>query len=177
MKRVAILLTTIALSVGIAYAEGVVVRHNFHEMYNNGSMTVNTSTKIAAIGSFTYTYSGGTYSRFNYDSSLTGGKICLQLYGNGAKVITTSIQNIDSLAIHYYYPGDDDHQRLRVYTSEDGSSWTEQATVLKINGLRTVKLPAAGDYMLKIERWDDIWLEQIDYVTSPPCNCLRVQIE
>ena len=155
MKRVILLLATIALSVGIAYAEGVVVRHNFHEMYNNGSMTVNTSTKIAAIGSFTYTYSGGTYSRFNYDSSLTGGKICLQLYGNGAKVITTSIQNIDSLAIHYYYPGDD----------------------VKINGLRTVKLPAAGDYMLKIERWDDIWLEQIDYVTSPPCNCLRVQIE
>ena len=174
MKRVAILLTTIALSIGIAYAEGVVTSQNFHEMNNAGTMTVNTSTKTAVTDFVTYTYSGGKYSRFNYDGTITGGKICLQLYGNGANVITTSIQNLDSLAIHYYYPGDDDHQRLRVYTSEDGSSWTEQATVLKINGLRTVKLPAAGDYMLKIERWDDIWLEQIDYVTAPPCNCLRV---
>ena len=173
MKRVAILLTTLTLSVGIAYAGGVVTSQNFHEMYNGGTMTVNTSTKTAVTDFVTYTYSGGT-SRFYADASETGGKICLQVYGNGAKVITTSIQNIDSLAIHYYYPGDNDHQRLRVYTSEDGSSWTEQATVLKINGLRTVKLPTAGDYMLKIERWDDIWLEQIDYVTAPPCNCLRV---
>lgn len=176
MKRVAILLTTIALSIGIAYAEGVVTSQNFHEMYNGGTMTVNTSTKTAVTDFVTYTYSGGIYSRFNYDGTLTGGKICLQLYGNGAKVITTSIQNLDSLAIHYYYPGDDDHQRLRVYTSDDGGgTWTAQTVVQKLNGsVKAVKMPAKGNYMLKIERWDDIWIEQIDYVTAPPCNCLRV---
>lgn len=175
MKRVILLLATITLSVGIAYAEGVVERHNFHEMYNNGSMTVNTSTKIAAIGSFTYTYSGST-ARFYNAGSDTNNRICLQLGSSDAKVITSSIKALDSIAIYYCYV--DTRLRVRVYTSVDnGSNWTQQTVVQEGNGFSTVKLPAVGDYMLKIERWDNIYLEGIDYTTTPPCNCLRVQIE
>lgn len=178
MKRVILLLATIALSVGIAYAGGVVVRQNFHRMYNSDSLTVNTSTKTAVSEFVTYTYSGGSNCRFNYDSSLTGGKICLQFYGSGAQVITTKIDALDSLSIRYYYK-DKTKQDLLVYVSEDGgSSWASQTVVQEINGLKSIKLPSKGDYMLKIERTgsSDLWLEQIDYHTVP-CNCLRVQIE
>ena len=172
MKRVAILLTTIALSIGIAYAEGVVTSQNFHEMNNAGTMTVNTSTKTAVTDFVTYTYSGGT-SRFYADASETGGKIGLQLYNSGAKVVTSTIEELESVTIQYF--ASSAKKRMKVYYSTDsGSSWTQLEITSDIIGSTTYDMPAKGDYMLKIERWDDIWIEQIDYVTAPPCNCLRV---
>lgn len=177
MKRVSILLTLFSLSVGIAYAGGNTIHQNFNAMYNNGKMTVDASAKVATTDSVTYTYSGGTYSRF-YTDALTSGKICLQLYGSGAQVVTTAIEALDSLTIFYYYPGDDDHQRMKVYTSDnEGSTWTIRTAVQESNGVKTFKLPSAGNYMLKIERQDNIWLEEIDYTLAPPCNCLRVVSE
>lgn len=173
MKRVAILLTTIALSVGIAYAGGNVISQNFHEMYNGGTMTVNTSTKTAVTDFVTYTYSGGTYSRFNYDGTITSGRIGLQLYGSGAKVVTSTIEELESVTVQYF--ASSAKKQMKVYYSADsGSSWTQLEKTFDIIGSTTYDMPAKGDYMLKIERWDDIWLEQIDYVTAPPCNCLRV---
>ncbi len=181
MKRVILLLATIALSVGIAYAGGVVVRHNFDDMYNAGTLAVTNSNKTGTIVGTTMTYtcaaSGSSTARFFSDLTETLGKKCIQLSGSGAKVTTTTIEALDSLVVHYCH--NNVKKEMRVYISSDnGSNWSQKTVVQEMNGISTVKMPSVGDYMVRIQQLnDDIWIDQIDYHTTPPCNCLRVQIE
>ncbi|MBQ3717687.1 MAG: hypothetical protein II901_04805 [Paludibacteraceae bacterium] len=174
MKRVAILLTTIALSVGIAYAEGVVTSQNFHEMYNNGSLVVTNSNKTGTTDFVTYTCSGGT-AKFYSDLSLTLGEICIFMTGSGAKVTTTTINDLDSICIQYQPNAE--YVDIKVSTSDDeGSTWVVRTVVQKDAGISTVKMPSVGNYMIKIEKPSSTpyYIQQINYVTAPPCNCLRV---
>lgn len=174
MKRVSILLTLIALSVGLAYAGGNTIHQNFHTMYNNGKMTVDASAKVATTDSVTYTYSGGTYSRFYNDSKITNGRIGLQLKGSGAKVVTTVINDLESVTVLYFATA---KKTMKVSVSADaGGPWTELTKTDDVIGSSTYNMPSKGSYVLKIEQTEEIWLEEIDYTLAPPCNCLRVTV-
>ena len=176
MKRVSILLTLFALSVGIAYAGGNTTHQNFDEMYKAGTLVVNTTTATGTTNFVTYTYSGGTKCRFYADGSITDGKIALQMYDSGAKVVTTQVEALDSLTVHYYAPA---ARLIKVSVSVDSVSWSAQAAVQEVPGMKTYKMPSAGNYFLMIERLasNDFYLGGIDYTMTPPCNCLRVVSE
>lgn len=126
---------------------------------------------------YTCAASGSSTARFSSDLTETLGKICVQLSGSGAKVTTTTIEALDSLVVHYCH--NNAKKDMKVYISSDnGSNWSQQTVEKEMNGISTVKMPSVGDYMVRIQQLNDnIWIDQIDYFTSPPCNCLRVQIE
>lgn len=172
MKRVAILLTTLTLSVGIAYAGGVVTSQNFQTMVGAGTLTFSNSNKTGTTDFVTYTCSGGK-AKFAICTDVSPNVLGIYMQNSGAIVTTTTIENLDSLSISYL-PSEE--KKMKVYTSvDDGSSWTEQTVVDVTNGMKYVKLPSPGNYMLKITRENsDYYIDQINYVTAPPCNCLRV---
>lgn len=175
MKRVILLLATIALSVGIAYAGGVVVRQNFQSMTSAGDLTFSNSNKTGTTDFVTYNCSGGK-AKFAYYTGVTPNVLGIYLQNSGAIVTTDVINDLDSLRISYL-PSEE--KTIKVYISTDnGSSWVEQTVHDELDGLKSVQFPSVGNYMLKIARDNsDFYIDQITYFTSPPCNCLRVQIE
>ena len=166
-----IILLTLVLNPVFGRAEN----QNFDEKFRNGTLTVNTTTKTGTTDLVTYTYSGGT-AKFYAEPRTTGGAIALYMTGSGATVTTSQIADLDSLSITYL-PAEDIN--INVYTSPTGETgtWTAQTVRQPAKGTKTVKLPATGDYCLKITRPStDFYILEIDY-SIKPCHCLRVVSE
>ena len=173
MKRLfikATMICMIALSPLLLRAETIV--HNFQNLVNASQISFSGSNKIGTTDLVTYTCSGGT-AQFTANST-SGSKIAAFLTNNNnaQMVITPAISDLDSLRISYR-PLED--RTILVAISDDGgSSWTNVSVDAPINGVRQVKLPAKGDYCVRIKRsGDDFCITEIKYITAP-CHCLKV---
>ena len=159
----------IALSPLLLRAETIV--HNFQDM-SAASQISFTGNTVGTTDLVTYTCSGGA-ALFSAHATKTGGKMAIFIENSGAQVVTTpAISDLDSLRISYR-PLED--RTILVAISDDGgSSWTNVSVDAPINGVRQVKLPAKGDYCVRIKRdKKDFYIMEIKYITAP-CHCLKV---
>lgn len=164
--RRSVTLFFVLLSAVCVYAENRTVVENFNTLHNNGGLDVTGNVGTTAFA--TYTCSGGN-ARFvsNYDTGFT---FCIFLEKSGAKVVTSEIEGLDSLAISYY--PEDDYVDFYVYTSptgEDGS-WTFQTVQYISKGKSAVKLSEQGNCYVKIVRRTNIYIREIEYYMER-CAC------
>lgn len=165
----AIIACLILLSPALSRAEEYV--HNFQDMYNS-TLTVSDDYKTGTTDLVTYTCSGGS-AKFYADPSKSSRQIAIFMEGSGAQVVTSPvIDALDSIRISYL-PTNVTRSVL-VSISTDGSSWTDVEVITPVNGVKNVKLPAKGPYLVRIKRDNaDFYITEIKYITKP-CHCLRV---
>jgi len=147
------------------------VRHNFHTLANYGGMTLNNPFNTIGVTDFvTYTCSG-TNTKFWYGAE-TGNEVAVFLVSDDSQVVTTLIQNLDSMVI--YYSSSSTQKRLSVAISPNGlDSWGDDLELKPIKGseARSVKLPSAGDYCVRImKNVDKAYIKQIDYYFLDPLS-------
>ena len=150
---------SLVLSSAICRAETRTITHNFQSMYDSGTLTVNTPTNtIGTTAETTYTCSGG--AEF-WKTDASGNELAIFLNASGRQVVTTAIQNLDSLRI-YYAPIS--KQNITVSIREEGGVWTDVTVVKKENGMSTVKMPSVGNYQIRIQRSDNVYIKEIRYI-------------
>ena len=167
------ILCLLVLSPALSRAETTI--HNFHDMSGSSQLTFPSGDKFGVTDLVTYTCSGTSDAKFNF-LAVTDYKICIYLPNNGDQVVTTPIANLDSLSIHYIPTNI--ARTIKVYTSVNNVDWTP-VTVKPNSGMNTVKLPASGNYYLKIANEassNAFYIREIHYVTKP-CVCLKVVSE
>ena len=164
----AIIVCLILLSPARSRAEEYV--HNFHSMYGT-TLSVTNGNKTGTTDLVTYTCSGGS-AQFSADFSKSGGKIAIFMEGSGAQVVTSPvIDELDSIRISYLPAS---ALEVQVSISTDGSSWTDVEVLNPVGGVKNVKLPENGPYMVRIKRkGTNFYITEIKYITKP-CHCLRV---
>ena len=145
------------------------VTHNFHTLATTSGMTLNPPSNTIGVTDFvTYTCSSG--AKFWYGAE-TGNEVAVFLVSDTAQVVTTLIQNLDSMVI--YYSTSTDKKRLSVAISPNGlDSWVDlELKTIKGSEAKSVKLPSAGDYCVRIKRnSDNMYIKQIDYYCVDPLS-------
>lgn len=169
-----ILICLFSLSPIISGAETRTITQNFHSLNSRGEITFNSpSNTIGTTEYVTYTCSGE--ANFYYDDTKTKNKIAIFLEKSGDKVETSLIQNLDSLRINYYYYPltPNPYRDIAVSISTDGSVWKDVTVEHKSNGLKTVKMPRAGDYYVRIAYKSSykVYVFQIDYFYIDLSGC------
>lgn len=173
MKKSVFYITLCLFTLSSAYcrAERRTVEQNFQALTGNG-IEYKSSNTIGETDFVTYTCSGG--AKFNADAVKTDSKIAIFLESAGSQVTTTKIENLDSLRIKYYYSSmPDPYRDITVSISTDGSEWNEIPVVHQTNGLKTVKMPRAGDYYVRIAFKSSykVYIFQIDYIYIDLSEC------
>jgi hypothetical protein len=172
-----ILICLFSLSPIISGAETRTIRHDFDAMFKASPKKLeveNTNqTGTSTQDGIVYTCSGG--AEFSLDYSKTGSKLAIFLESSGEKVETSLIQNLDSLRINYYYYPltPNPYRDITVSISTDGSVWKDVTVEHKSNGLKTVKMPRAGDYYVRIAYKSSykVYVFQIDYIYIDLSGC------
>lgn len=146
------------------------VTHNFHTLATTSGMTLNPPSNTIGVTDFvTYTCSSG--AKFWNDKVKTDYKIAIFLEESESQVVTTLIQNLDSMVI--YYSSSSTQKRLSVAISPNGlDSWVDlEVNQIKGSEAKSVKLPSAGDYCVCIKRnSDNMYIKQIDYYCVDPLS-------
>lgn len=163
----------VILSTNLSHAESII--QNFNTLYDsgNGPLTLSADSKTGTTPEVTYTCSGGA-AKFWADGTKTSGRVCIFMENSGAQVVTTAVNDLDSLVISYYPSSVVD---FYIYTSPDGNEpWTLQ-TQSRISGSSSVKMAVPGSYYIKVARQStNFYIWKMEYWTKP-CNCLRVVSE
>lgn len=170
-----ILICLFSLSPIISGAETRTIRHDFDAMFwaspkkleIESPFQIGTSTEDGIV----YTCSGE--AQFLTDSKKTDNKIAIFIENSGDKVEISQIANLDSLRINYA-PAKSPKTTLDVTVSisTDGDVWKPIPTKHVNNGLRTVKMPRAGDYYVRIAYSSDkVYIKQIDYIYVDLSGC------
>ena len=158
------------LSSALCRAENVSVEHDFNAMYNAvpRQLSVTNSNHTGTTDFCTYTCSGG--AEFLSNITKTGGLLAIFLETNSYHFVTTSkIQNIDSLRIEYR--PDEAKKRMTISISEDSISWTNMTVKDGVGGVKTIKMPRAGDYFVRFTRKDDVYITKIKYIYVDLSGC------
>lgn len=145
------------------------VAHNFHSMFSAvpPTLTVTNSNKTGTTDEVVYTCSGSTYSYFDYFSYV----LCIWQKGYGAQVTTSTIDNLDSIAI-LYAPASIIAFDAQI-SADEGANWTNVTVEQKTTGVSCIKLPAHGSYQLRIKRKStDFYIQEMRYYLKY-CNCFR----
>ncbi len=168
-----ILICLFSLSPIISGAETGTIPHDFDAMFNASpkKLEVENTNQTGITDLVTYTCSGG--AEFSTDITKSGGKIAIFIENSGEKVEISQIANLDSLRINYApakYPKTT--LDVTVSISTDGDVWKPIPTKHVNNGLRTVKMPRAGDYYVRIAYSSDkVYIKQIDYIYIDLSGC------
>ena len=147
------------------------MRHNFHTLATTSGMKLNPPLNTIGVTDFvTYTCSSG--AKFWYGTE-TGNEIAIFLVEESeSQVVTTLIQNLDSMVI--YYSSSSTQKRLSVAISPNGlDSWGDDLELKPIKGseARSVKLPSAGDYCVRImKNVDKAYIKVIEYYFLDPLS-------
>ena len=173
MKKSVFYITLCLFTLSSAYcrAERRTVVQNFHEMINAKppTMSLKNSLKTGETDFVTYTCSSG--AKFYYDATKTSNIFAIFLESAGSQVTTTKIQNLDSIRI-VYMPADAKKDMV-VEISTDSITWTEKETALVFAGLRTVKMPHANDYYVRIRRKgsNNVYIREMQYIYIDLSEC------
>jgi len=176
MKRLfTIFIACIVLSPAISRAE--TIRHDFNALNGASKIAYSGGNTVGTVNSDTTYTCTGTNAKFYLNDGLIC--ICLPQSGNHV-VVSPAISDLDSIHITYNPTGY--FRTIKVYTSTDSSTWTEQTVLQFSKGVSTVKLPATGTYYVKFlnpSTSNDFYIREIEYITKPSsgCNCLRVVSE
>lgn len=145
-------------------AENDPVEHNFNKMVNEdkpATLAFSNSNETGITTFVTYTCSSG--AKFWYGTE-TGNDIAIFLVSSESQVVTTLIQNLDSMVI--YYSSSSTQKRLSVAISPNGlDSWVDlEVNQIKGSEAKSVKLPSAGDYCVRIRKnVDNMYIKEIEY--------------
>lgn len=168
-----VLVCLFTLSSAFCRVESKKVPQNFNDMFYAVPQTleVKNSNETGTTDFVTYTCSGG--ADFNLDTYKTNGEIAIFLETSDAQVVTTQIQNLDSISITFTPTwSDKDHEMFYVAISDDGISWKNLSTKYFNNTTRTVKFPQAGSYYVRIKRKStNVYLRKIDYIYLDLSDC------
>ena len=148
------------------------INHFFDAMSASRTISFSNSNKVGTTDEVTYTCSGTDAAFVPYN-----GSVCLGLPKSGNKVLTApAIENLDSIRIEYQPNA---FKNIDVYISEDNETWTSCTVTHKINGVKTIKMPAKGTYFVKITNpsaSNDFYIRRIEYITVE-CPCFPVRYE
>lgn len=145
------------------------VAHNFHSMFSAvpPTLTVTNSNKTGTTDEVVYTCSGNSNSQFYYYNDV----LYLWQKGYGAQVTTSTIDNLDSIAI-LYAPASIIAFDAQI-SADEGANWTNVTVEQKLGGVSCIKLPAHGSYQLRIKRKStDFYIQEMRYYLKY-CNCFR----
>ena len=157
---------SLVLSSAICRAETRSFTHNFNTMAGNGGIAFNTPTNtIGKTDEVTYTCGNGAL--FSYDVTQTNNQIAIFLDAAGEEVVTSSIQNLDSVRI-YFAP--DTKKNITVSIKEGDGEWMS-VTIQKGNGVNAVKMPRVGDYQIRIQQSDNVYIKEIQYYYIDLSDC------
>lgn len=171
MKKSVFYITLCLFTLSSAYcmAERRTVIQNFKTLTDSRGIVYKTSNTIGETDFVTYTCSGG--AKFYYDATKTSNIFAIFLESAGSQVTTTKIENLDSIRI-VYMPADAKKDMV-VEISTDSITWTEKETALVFAGLRTVKMPRANDYYVRIRRKgsNDVYIREMQYIYIDLSEC------
>lgn len=176
-KSAFILICLIALSPAISRAETII--HNFDALNGASAIAYSNSNTVGQVhGTDTVYTCSGTNAKF-YSDVNTSYLLCICLPRSGNQVVLTpAISDLDS--IHFTY-NPNAYREIKVYTSTDNDTWTEQTVRLLSPGNSSVQLPTTGNYFVKFRNpsgTNDFYIREIKYITKPSeCHCLRVVSE
>ena len=163
------------LSPLISRAETGTITHYFGGMFNASPKTIEvTNTNHTATSTedgIVYTCSSGAEFFMGPKSA---GELALYLESSDAQVVISQIQNLDSISITFTPTWERrDEEMFYVAISENGvSGWTNLSTNYYNNTIRTVKLPRAGDYFVRIKRKStDVYIRKINYIYIDLSGC------
>lgn len=175
-----LILSLLLLSSATCGAGTSSVVQNFNTMYNASpkQLTVTNSNQTGTTDFVTYTCSSG--AEFFKEAATTGNNLAIYIEANAEQVVTTQIAGLDSLTIRYYYPSGQGTNDMTVSYSTTGSApWTSVATKYISAGVRSVKLPATGDYYIKINGKSSkkVYIYELEYtyILSNCPNCFIYQ--
>ena len=176
MHRIHTVIIVLSLCLFAAPLSAETITHNFQS--KSSTMAFSSGNTIGTIlPDTTYTCSGTSAAFTPFGSP---SRVCIGLPNkDNAVVLSPAIENLDSLRISYLPAAD---KTIDVYTSEDNSSWTKRTVTGTTNGLRYVKLPAVGNFYVKIvnpKTSNTFYITEIKYITNPSsgCNCFVVVSE
>ena len=162
MKRFTLLLTALLLCAGGMTLRAETVTQSFNDMSLKGKITFTGST-VGTTDLVTYTCYG-TGCKFGQNASSTGLYIRM-LKTNDYVVISPALNHLKSIRMDCETTGDP-KRILRVYVSEDGSTWSEALTdaTSPMTGAVQVPIPE-GYYYVKVARvtGTDIYIRSFMY--------------
>ena len=171
------LICFIALSTAIGRAESVL--QNIHSMFTAvpKQLVITNDNHTGTTDFVTYTCNSG--ADFFYDGSKSGGKYAIFLEASGEQVVTSQINNLDSLRISHCPTGS--HAEFKIEISKDSISWTEVSPSRAINGHKEVKMPYPDNYYVRLTRKGsyNVYITEIayTYIDLSGCNCFLYRPE
>ena len=174
MKRVLAIAIVCTLSSAFCRAESASITHNFNTMISDGTLTLATPGVYTVGNTDFVTYTGTNGGMFASD----GGVIAFSLpMRTSTLVISPAVQGLSD--IYITQSAGKKTTWIKVYVSEDGSSWTDMSDVATYSATTIdLILPTAGNYYVKLVNdgtsspAQPVYLRSIRYVyDTTPCNC------
>ena len=175
MKKITVILLMgiCTLSSALCRAESVAIMHEFNDMVPKSELTFPNRPSDYSVGvSDLVTYTGSAGGGFG----LAGTAYCIALPHGGVMQTSPAIQ--DLTFVQLTHTKGSVPTGVRIYISEDNSSWTEITSSASFNSSAIeAPMPAKGNYYFKIvnNSGSDIKFLSIQY-TYQPCHCLRVVV-
>ena len=160
------------LCVGVNPIGAEVIRHSFHAMSGNGTIAYSVSNTVGTTDFVTYTCTGGAFG-------VTGSVIAICLTEtNSYVVISPALNNVQSFKVVTTSDLTDISSSVKVYISEDGSTWSSALTDISIlmKGAMQVNIPA-GYYFLKVQntKATDIFITSVEYTFDACDDCFTYE--
>lgn len=176
MRRVlAIGMMVCALGSALCRAESVSLLHTFNTMKDAGTLTFPDAPGSYAVGVTDFvTYTGSNGGQFGMDGSLIAFSLPTR---TSTLVISPAVQGLSD--IYITQSAGKKTTWIKVYISEDGSSWTDMSDVATYSATTIdLILPTAGNYYVKLVNdgtsspAQPVFLRSVRYTYDPtPCNC------
>lgn len=171
MKRFTLLLTALLLCAGGMTLRAETVTQSFNDMSLKGKITFTGGNTVGTTDFVTYTCYG-TKCKFEQNASL--GLLTIALVNSSSYVvISPALNHLKSITLNFGTTGDP-YKILRVYVSEDGSTWSEALTGATSSSTGTMRIPVPeGYYYVKVANITAtaiyIWSFMYEFDNCPSC--------
>ena len=168
-----VLICLFSLSPIISGAETRTITHDFGSMFKKSPQTIevtNTNqTGTSTEDGIVYTCSNGAEFMLGTKTS----ELAIYLESTDAQVVTSQIQNLDSIRITFTPAWAEAKEMYYVSISENGvSGWIDLPTKYVNKTTRYAKLPSAGDYHVRIKKKStNVYILKIEYFYIDLSGC------